>query len=75
MKGACMEAVWGKGEYVAKRDMCGEGGLCVEGKAGMHGRGHAWQGLCMAGEHAWKERQPLQWAVRILLWNAFLFSF
>ena len=21
---------------------------------GMHGRGHAWQGACMAGGHAWQ---------------------
>ena len=62
--------------------MCGGGhawqgcvhgrGACVAG--GMHGsrvcmaRGHAWQGTCVAGGgHAWQERMPLQWTVRILL--------
>ena len=46
-------------------------GACVAGgmhDRGMHGRGHAWQGrVCMAGGHAWQERQPLQRTVRILL--------
>ena len=32
--------------------MCGGG---VHGSRGMHGRGHAWQGLSMAGGHAWQE--------------------
>ena len=46
--------------------MCGCGGV--------HGRGYAWwggacvaEGACVAGGHAWQERRPLQWAIRILL--------
>ena len=38
------------------------GGACVVGEGGMHGRG-----VCVEGGGAWQERQPLQWAVRILL--------
>ena len=40
-------------------------------QGGMHGRGHAWQVVCMAGdEHgmgcAWQDRWPLQRTVCIL---------
>ena len=28
-------------------------GKCVAGR-GMHGRGHAWWGVCMAGGHTWQ---------------------
>ena len=46
--------------------MAGEG-ACMQG--GVYGRGHVWQGgaCVVGGGHVWQERQPLQWAVRILL--------
>ena len=28
-------------------------GACVAGGGGMNGEGHAWQGACVVGGHAW----------------------
>ena len=60
--------VHGRGACVVG-GMCGRvhvwQGACMAG--GVHDRGHVWQGACMAGGHAWQERWPLQWTVRILL--------
>ena len=33
--------------------MCGERGACMA-KGGMHGGGHACQGVCVVREHAWQ---------------------
>ena len=54
--------VHGEGGCVAK-GACMVKGAC-EVKGGMGGKG-----ACMAGGrgHAWQERRPLQWTVRILL--------
>ena len=41
----------------------------VRGRGGMHGGGHAWEGIHGGGRGggAWQEKRQLQWAVRILL--------
>ena len=68
VKGVCM--VKGRG-VCAWQGACMAGGHACQGACmgdmhggyigGMCGGGCAWQG------HAWQERQPLQWTVRILL--------
>ena len=70
-KGACMVKgtcaakgnTWQRGTCVVKWVVCGEG------KAGMHGRGHAWQG-------SMRGRRDSHCSGRYAsYWNAFLFSF
>ena len=60
-RGACMAG----GECMAGACVVGDvhgrgwGPSCMVG-AGMHGRGHAWQGACMAGQHALHAHSPLR---------------
>ena len=45
--GACIAGVWQGG-------MCGRGACMAGGVRGMCGRGHVWQGACVArGIHGW----------------------
>ena len=74
--------------FCPQEGMCGKGVTCVAKgsmhgkKGGVHGRGHAWWGACVAWDmhgggmhgrghvwwgYAWQERWPLQQMVCILL--------
>ena len=70
-RGACMAGgVCGGGGACMVGGMCGRGGhvwqghvwwgVCVVG--GVCGGGHAWQGVWLAGGHAWQEGHAWQWA-------------
>ena len=66
---ACVAGVWGA--CIAWHGMHGWRGMCDLGGGGACvARGCAFvagRGVCMAGGHAWQERQPLHQAVHILL--------